>query len=73
MDNISISSNGQTIQDVELMPLNAGPVAKFSFSIDRLFSKSKAAVTNKHVVNPPYSKASPDNNVPINLPKALDI
>ena len=46
---------------------------KFSFSIDNLFNISKNEVMKRHIVKPPYWKASPDNSVPINLPKALDI
>ena len=38
-----------------------------------LFNNNKIEVMKRHIVKPPYWKASPDNSVPINLPKALDI
>jgi len=46
---------------------------KSSFSIESLFINSKIAATKRHSVNPPSSKHNPDNNVPVNLPNALDI
>ena len=46
---------------------------KSSFSIESLLINSKIVATNRHSVKPPSSKHNPDNNVPVNLPKALDI
>ena len=39
----------------------------------KLFNISKIDVMKRQKVKPPYWKASPDNSVPISLPKALDI
>ena len=38
-----------------------------------LFNNNKIEVMKRQRVKPPYWNASPDNSVPINLPKALDI